>query len=73
MREIIMLAEKAIIGTNSSFGKISRNFKPPEDHISGKLDYDDYDAEKNEIKIKHRAKGIDRVASAQHRHEDVKK
>ena len=51
MREIIMLAEKAIIGTNSSFAKISRNFKPPEDHISGKLEYDDYDAEKNEIKL----------------------
>ena len=51
MGKIIMLAEKAIIGTNSSFAKISRNFKPPEDHISGKLEYDDYDAEKNEIKL----------------------
>lgn len=51
MREIIMIAEKAIIGTSSSFAKISRNFKPSEDHISCKLEYDDYDAEKNEIKL----------------------
>jgi len=52
MREIIMIAEKAIIGTSSSFAERSRNFKHSEDYISGELEYDiDYDAEKNEIKL----------------------
>jgi len=53
MREIIMIAEKAIIGTSSSFAERSRNFKHSEDYISGELEYDiDYDTEKQEIKLK---------------------
>lgn len=51
MREIILIAEKAIIGTSLLFAQISRNFKPKESHISGKLEYDDYNTEKSEIKL----------------------
>jgi hypothetical protein len=51
MREIILIAEKAIIGISLSFTQINRNFKPTESHISGKLEYDDYNIEKNEIKL----------------------
>jgi len=51
MREIIQIAEKAFIGTSLLFAQISRNFKPTESHISGKLEYDDYNTEKNEIKL----------------------
>ncbi len=51
MREIILIAEKAITGTSLLFTQISRNFKSTESHISGKLEYDDYNTEKNEIKL----------------------
>jgi len=51
MREIIMISEEAIIGTNSSLTQVSRNFKPKEGHISAKQEYDDYNTEKYEIKL----------------------
>lgn len=51
MREIIMISEEAIIGTNSSLTQVSRNFKPQEGHISAKQEYDDHNTEKYEIKL----------------------
>ena len=52
IRKMAMIAKKTVIGTSSWFAQMSRNFKPFEDHISGKLEYDDYNTEKNEIKLK---------------------
>lgn len=52
IRKMAMIAKKAVLSTSSWFAQMSRNFKPFEDHISGKLEYDDYNTEKNKIKLK---------------------
>lgn len=51
MREILLIAEKAIIGKSLLFAQISRNFKSTGGQIPSKMEYDDYNTEKNEIKL----------------------
>ncbi|WP_318348115.1 hypothetical protein [Aquipluma nitroreducens] len=51
IRKMVMIAEKAVIRVSSLLTQTNWNFKPTEGHISGELEFDDYNTEKNEIKL----------------------
>lgn len=52
IRKMVMIVEKAIIGTSSVFAQKSGNFKPSAVSISDNLEYNiDYKTEKQEIKL----------------------